>query len=469
MAAGRPRRDKTGTKPPSPAELQAQAQAASRTQQYQDALAAGEVPMERRGRSNAGQLQPISQEQFTAQRVADMQGAAMTRDPSNEFGYIPRDAEGNLMYDPRFDAGLQARQRPIRDDYGVQQGEFSDARISNMIDSEQNYILTQEERAAMDPNAQFISDMDSSGGMGGAGGGGIGAAYENYFANQEQAVQDKFDSIKDYLDELQISSDEGFAADMDRITNMYTERADARNDRFEEALRRPELRQGAAIETLAEIGIQADPSLFDPITGATQDMLFSQQMSGADMLNTMSYITETIYDFAKNEQDLSIAAGLENAQQNLISDMAAIQMARDAQAISTAEAAQAAAAAQAESDKLMQAYITMGASIGMSPEVAMAYGQLGMLGDAYGTYTDPNNPAMTTVLGGQQVPVTVDQFIAAENLGLDQAQFAAGQTPEGYAMMVDGQPTIIPFNQLQSVLQAFDTYGIDYGPVPSGE
>tara|TARA_Y100000004_G_scaffold34809_1_gene37221 strand:+ start:692 stop:1969 length:1278 start_codon:yes stop_codon:yes gene_type:complete len=316
------------------------------------------------------------------------------------------------------------------------------------------------------PDAIYYGEMDTGGGGGGGGDFGVGAAYENYFANQEQAVQDKFDSIKDYLDELQISSDEGFAADMDRITNMYTERADARNDRFEEALKRPELRQGAAIETLAEIGIQADPSLFDPITGATQDMLFSQQMSGADMLNTMSYITETIYDFAKNEQDLSIAAGMENAQQNLISDMAAIQMARDAQAISTAQAAQAAAAAQEESDKLMQAYITMGASIGMSPEVAMAYGELGMLGDAYDTYTDPNNPTMTTVLGGQQVPVTVDQFIAAENLGLDQAQFAASQTPEGYATMVDGQIVVLPFNQVAPFFEAADQYGIDIKPVP---
>ena len=216
MAAGRPRneRDKTGPKPPTPAELQAQAQEASRTQQYEDALAAGEVDMVRRGRSNAGQPQRISQEQFTAQRVADMQGAAMTRNPSNEFGYIPRDAEGNLKYDPRFDAGLQARQRPIRDDYGVQQGEFSDARISNIIDPEQNYILTQEERAALEGTDGIPTDPFAPPG-GGGGGGGIGAAYENYFANQEKYAQEKFDSITDYLDELQISSDEGFAADMD--------------------------------------------------------------------------------------------------------------------------------------------------------------------------------------------------------------------------------------------------------------
>ena len=70
----------------------------------------------------------------------------------------------------------------------------------------------------------------------------------------------------------------------------------------------------------------------------------------------------------------------------------------------------------------MQAYITMGADIGMSPEVAMAYGQLGMLGDAYGTYTDPNNPVMTTLVGGQQIPVTFDQYIASQQLGLDEAE-----------------------------------------------
>ena len=131
-----------------------------------------------------------------------------------------------------------------------------------------------------------------------------------------------------------------FSADMDRISGMYDQRRDARNQRFEEALNHAGGRESSdPIDTLAELGIQADANTFDPVTGETRDMLFSQQMSGADMLNSMSYITNTIYDFAKNEQDLAIGAGLENAQQNLLAEMGAIQMARDGKAISDAEAA----------------------------------------------------------------------------------------------------------------------------------
>lgn len=449
MAAGRPRGDKTGPKPPTPAELQAQAQAASRTQQYQDALAAGEVPMERRGRSNAGQPQPISQEQFTARRVADMQGAAMTRNPSNEFGYIDPNAR-------RFDAGFQANQRAIRDDYGVQQGEFSDARISNIIDPEQNYILTQEERAALEGTDGIPTDPFAPPG-GGGGGGGIGAAYENYFANQEKYAQEKFDSITDYLDELQISSDEGFAADMDRISGMYDQRRDARNQRFEEALNRAGGRESAAIDTLAELGIQADANTFDPVTGETRDMLFSQQMSGADMLNTMSYITDTIYDFAKNEQDLAIGAGLENAQQNLLAEMAAIQMARDSKAISDAEAAAAAASAAEEAANLHQYYITMGQSIGMSPEVSVAYGELGMLGDAYGTATEPVDEQFNVDLGFGPMPMTMDQLIDA-----------GGFAPEegGISFMMGGQPVTLPYNaNFQDIMLFAQQQGIPIEPI----
>ena len=450
------RNDKAKPKLPTQAQIQADKQAQSRMNQYQDALAAGEVPMERRGRSNAGQPQPISQEQFTAQRVADMQGAAMTRNPSNEFGYIPRDAEGNLKYDPRFDAGLQARQRPIRDDYGVQQGEFSDARISNIIDPEQNYILTQEERAALEGTDGIPTDPFAPPG-GGGGGGGIGAAYENYFANQEKYAQEKFDSITDYLDQLQISSDEGFAADMDRISGMYDQRRDARNQRFEEALNRAGGRESAAIDTLAELGIQADANTFDPVTGETRDMLFSQQMSGADMLNTMSYITDTIYDFAKNEQDLAIGAGLENAQQNLLAEMAAIQMARDSKAISDAEAAAAAASAANEAANLHQYYITMGQSIGMSPEVSVAYGELGMLGDAYGTATEPVDEQFNVDLGFGPMPMTMDQLIDA-----------GGFAPEegGISFMMGGQPVTLPYNaNFQDIMLFAQQQGIPIEPI----
>ena len=254
---------------------------------------------------------------------------------------------------------------------------------------------------------------------GGGGDYGVAAAYENYFGNQEQYAQDKFDSISNYLDQLQLSSDEGFAADMQRIDAMYEGRRDARNQRFEEAMGRVGGRESAAIDTLAEIGIEADADTFDSVTGETKDMLFSQQMSGADMLNTMSYITETIYDFAKDEQDLAIAAGLENAQQNLLSEMAAIQMARDGKAISDAEAAQAAADAAEDAANMKAYWITMGQSLGMGPMLSVAAGETGMFGDFYDTATDLNRPTIETPYG----LMTPEQYNAMRQTDLDQERF----------------------------------------------
>jgi hypothetical protein len=169
----------------------------------------------------------------------------------NEFGYINQNAFSPQTLSPVFDrsggsSGVRSAAVGYRDMSGLTADEFGVA--ADMTDYTDQEAL----RRSL--------GLDDAPNGGGRGGDPMAGLYDTYFSNQEQAVQDKFDSIKDYLDELQISSDEGFAADMDRITNMYTERADARNDRFEEALRRPELRQGAAIETLAEIGIQADPS-----------------------------------------------------------------------------------------------------------------------------------------------------------------------------------------------------------------
>ena len=259
------------------------------------------------------------------------------------------------------------------------------------------------------------------------------------------------------MDELQISSDEGFAADMDRISGMYDQRRDARNQRFEEALNRAGGRESAAIDTLAELGIQADANTFDPVTGETRDMLFSQQMSGADMLNSMSYITDTIYDFAKNEQDLAIGAVLENAQQNLLAEMAAIQMARDSKAISDAEAAAAAASAANEAANLHQYYITMGQSIGMSPEVSVAYGELGMLGDAYGTATEPVDEQFNVDLGFGPMPMTMDQLIDA-----------GGFAPQegGISFMMGGQPVTLPYNaNFQDIMLFAQQQGIPIEPI----
>lgn len=286
----------------------------------------------------------------------------------------------------------------------------------------------------------------------------IDAAYEQYFGNQERYAQEKFDSISDYLDQLQISSDEGFAADMERIGGMYEDRREARNQRFAEALNRAGGRESAAIDTLAELGIEADANTFDPETGEANDMLFSQQMSGADMLNTMSYITETIYDFAKNEQDLAIGAGMENAQQNLLAEMAAIQMARDSRVISTAEAAAASASAAAEAASLQQYYITVGQSLGMEPGVAVAYGELGMLGDAYDTAMEPIDQTYSFP-GYEGVDMTIDQAISA---GLFEPQEG------GIGVAIGGQPTVLPYNaNFEDLLTFFSAKGIPVEPISS--
>ena len=428
MAAGRPRRDKTGTKPPSPAELQAQAQAASRTQQYQDALAAGEVPMERRGRSNAGQLQPISQEQFTAQRVADMQGAAMNRNPSNEFGYIDPNSR-------RFDAGFQANQRAIRDDYGVQQGEFSDARVSNIMDPEQNYILNQEERATLEGGGDFPID-DSIGGMPtDPFGPGISdlqnqrkGLYEDMFANQEQFAQDKFDSIKDYLGTMDEGRKEQYQADLANIGIMYNERKQQRDQRFNQALQGTGNRESLALDTLADLGITPNRETFDSVTGATKDMLFSQQQSGADLLNNMSFISNQMLEFTNSESGRAIAAGLQQAEMGLAEEMANIQFARDSQAISDIEAsiaqqkaeAQAAAAlrrAQQAEELENQRAITAGAAYGITdPAQAVALYRTGMMDPIINAVMNPGPEAEATIMVPTQfgeVPMSINQAISS--------------------------------------------------------
>ena len=428
--SGRSRNTREGPKPPTPAELQAEKQAASRTKQYQDALDAGTVPMERRGRSNAGQPQPISEEQFTARRVADMQGAAMTRDASNEFGYIDPNAR-------RFDPLFQARQRPIRDDYGVQRGEFSDARVSNMIDPEQNYILTQEERAAMDPNAQFISDMDSSDGMPtDPFSSGLTdlqnqrkGLYEEMFANQEQFAQDKFDSIKDYLGTMDADRKQQYEADLANVGMMYNERRQQRDQRFNQALQGTGNRESLALDTLADLGITPNRETFDSVTGATKDMLFSQQQSGADLLNNMSFISNQMLEFTNSESGRAIAAGLQQAESSLAEEMANIQFARDSQAISDIEAsiaqqkaeAQAAAAlrrAQQAEELENQRAITAGAYFGVTdPAEAVALYRTGAMDDIIGAALAPTPQQEATIMvpsgGFGEIPMTISQAISA--------------------------------------------------------
>ena len=294
--------------------------------------------------------------------------------------------------------------------------------------------------------------LQDTGGGGGGGGGGVSdvaAAFDNYFANQAQFSMDKFGSIANYLDQLQLSSDEGFASDMQRLEGMYASRREDRNERFEKAMSTVNGRETAAMETLAELGVTTDAETFDPVTGESNEFLLSQQLSGADALNSLSYITDTVYDFAKNEQDLSIAAGLENAQQTLLSEMAAIQMAVDGRAISVAEAASASAAAAADAANMQQYWITMGKSMNMSAEDSIAYGQLGMLQDAYATATDPSRPSIETDLGWM-TPEQYNQYRKTD-LAYSEAANAQGKI----LMNVGGQNMLMDPRILTTDFAAF--------------
>tara|TARA_R110002096_G_scaffold138971_4_gene293081 strand:- start:2089 stop:3756 length:1668 start_codon:yes stop_codon:yes gene_type:complete len=188
---------------------------------------------------------------------------------------------------------------------------------------------------------------------GGGGGGGGGTqttgstplqtqraeAYETLFANKEAFAQDKFDSVTGYLNELQVDANSNYAQQMGDLSVMYDRRRDERNKRFETARNTGADRSSLAMSTLADLGITPDANTFDPITGSTKDMLFSQQQSGADMLNIMSDISNQMLQYANSEAGRNIAAGLQQTEMTLAEEMANIQFARDNFAISDIEAA----------------------------------------------------------------------------------------------------------------------------------
>ena len=164
-------------------------------------------------------------------------------------------------------------------------------------------------------------------------------AYETLFANKEAFAQDKFDSVTGYLNELQVDADSNYAQQMGDLSVMYDRRRDERNKRFETARNTGGDRSSLAMSTLADLGITPDANTFDPITGSTKDMLFSQQQSGADMLNIMSDISNQMLQYANSEAGRNIAAGLQQTEMTLAEEMANIQFARDNFAISDIEAA----------------------------------------------------------------------------------------------------------------------------------
>ena len=287
----------------------------------------------------------------------------------------------------------------------------------------------------------------------GAKGGGVSAAQMNMFANMETAAIESYNSILGYFDELSNDLEVDFKESLNRRTKIYNSAKNKRNAAYEEALAEPEKRQEVAIDTLASIGITATSDDFDAVTGETIDTLKAQQLSGGDMLNTISYLTDMAYDFAENEAELSIAAGLEAVEQSHIAEMAAIQQARDSFIISSAVAAQA----QSESNAKQRAQIEglIGLNDGLIPEQelwnliqlgqgdpSLAFSYLEQLGQPSAPTYAVDGPA-----GGQYIfdnpsdafgaEMDIIEFLANQNTTPQQAVVPGMQGPDGEPFVVD--------------------------------
>lgn len=214
--------------------------------------------------------------------------------------------------------------------------------------------------------------------------------YEKLFTDQESFAQDKFDSITSYLNELGVNQQEQYQLDMNNMSMQYDQMQTSRNERFEEAYARGGDRSSLAIDTLSSLGITPNMDTFDSATGATRDMLFSQQQSGADMLNTMRFISNQMLDFGASSASRSISAGLQQSEMNLAEEMANIQMARDSQAISdldasiaqeraTQQANAALARAAAQEEKTNQYAVIIGAMAGLDRDQSIAAKNTGQM------------------------------------------------------------------------------------------
>ncbi len=277
----------------------------------------------------------------------------------------------------------------------------------------------QETKSPTDPFGSGLTDLQNQ----------RKGLYEEMFANQEQFAQDKFDSIKDYLGTMDEGRKEQYQADLANVGMMYNERKQQRDQRFNQALQGTGNRESLALDTLADLGITPNRETFDSATGATKDMLFSQQQSGADLLNNMSFISNQMLEFSNSESGRAIAAGLQQAEMGLAEEMANIQFARDSQAISDIEAsiaqqkaeAQAAAAlrrAQQAEELENQRAITAGAYFGVTdPAEAVALYRTGAMDDIIGAALAPTPQQEATIMvpsgGFGEIPMTISQAISA--------------------------------------------------------
>ena len=277
-------------------------------------------------------------------------------------------------------------------------------------------------------------------------------SYEALFADQEGAAADKYESITAYLDDLGAGQQEQYQIDMQNMSQQYDQMQSSRNERFAEAYASGADRSGLALDTLASLGIEPNLNTFSSVTGETQDMLFSQQQSGADMLNTMRLISTQMLDFGASSASKTISAGLQQAEMNFAEEMANIQLARHSQAINDLDAqiaqekanqkaAATLARAREQEAKMNQYYVTLGASlpIPLGAQEAIAAGNTGAfdyyLKEAFAPL--PEEPAQDPVysLAGGSIEGTEDQI----RLMMDVEKWLSGDQPQGVDVPLPGQ------------------------------
>lgn len=278
------------------------------------------------------------------------------------------------------------------------------------------------------------------------------AQYEALFAGQEGAAADKYESITAYLDDLGAGQQEQYQIDMANLSQQYEQMQSSRDERFAEAYATGADRSGLALDTLASLGIEPDLNTFSSVTGETRDMLFSQQQSGADMLNTMRLISNQMLDFGASSASKTISAGLQQAEMNFAEEMANIQLARHSQAINDLDAqiaqekanqkaAATLARAREQEAKMNQYYVTLGASlpIPLSPEEAIAAGNTGAfdyyLDEAFAPLPEEPVPDPVYSLAGGTIEGTEDQI----RLMMDVEKWLSGGQPQGIEVPLPGQ------------------------------
>ena len=175
---------------------------------------------------------------------------------------------------------------------------------------------------------------------------------EQGIAGQEQLAEDTAAGREGFLSELDISRDE--QAEVERVqrdTQKGFELA-RQQTQLDDALRASGVDKSAAGERLQAMGI--DPGNFaDAAQSETTAMLYSQNMSSADVVNQMDMVAEASAQFATNANDQASSAAMFGIGEDLTFAMQAVDQARTQGQIDDAQALQAISDAERNA---MQAY-----------------------------------------------------------------------------------------------------------------